>query len=64
MVWLRLDLMLARSCILPDVHVSVSDTVQPTNALCITKNGLLFVAAEFGNQFHHLAASPGCTPVI
>uniref|UniRef100_A0A7S3JPX3 DNA damage-binding protein 1 n=1 Tax=Aureoumbra lagunensis TaxID=44058 RepID=A0A7S3JPX3_9STRA len=33
-----------------NVIVSVFDTIFPANALCITKTGLLFAAAEFGDH--------------
>lgn len=33
-----------------DVVVTVFDTILPSNALCITRNGLLFAAAEFGDH--------------
>ena len=36
--------------IVRDVIVTIFDSIQPANSLCITKIGLLFVAAEFGNH--------------
>jgi len=33
-----------------DVVVSVFDTIAPSNSLCITRNGLLLAAAEFGDH--------------
>jgi splicing factor 3B subunit 3 len=33
-----------------DVFVSFFDTIQPANAICLTRKGLLFVASEFGNH--------------
>ena len=32
------------------VNVMVFDTITPANALCITRNGLLFAASEFGDH--------------
>jgi splicing factor 3B subunit 3 len=36
--------------IVTDLVISVFDTIQLANSLCITKTGLLFVASEFGNH--------------
>ncbi len=33
-----------------DVVIKYFDTIPPSNSLCITRNGLLFAAAEFGNH--------------
>eukprot|EP01038_Epipyxis_sp_PR26KG_P011576 gene11576-15501_t len=38
------------SKIVQDVIVTVFDTIQPSNSLCITKTGLLYTASEFGNH--------------
>ena len=49
-----LDIDPAQPKIVKSVVVSVFDTIQPANSLCITKTGKLFAASEFGNHplFH------------
>lgn len=49
-----LDIDPAQSKIVRSVIVSVFDTIQPSNSLCISKTGMLFAASEFGNHtlFH------------
>ena len=42
-----------------DLHISTFDTIQSTTALCITKNGLLFAAAEYGNHSLYQFSSVG-----
>eukprot|EP01041_Mallomonas_annulata_P001015 gene1015-1991_t len=48
--------------IVTDVVVTVFDTIPPANSLCITRAGLLFAAAEFGNhslyQFQGIGDDP------
>jgi splicing factor 3B subunit 3 len=36
--------------VVEDVVISVFDSIQPSNSLCITKTGLLFAASEFANH--------------
>lgn len=36
--------------IVQDIIVSFFDTIQPANAICITRKGMLFAASEFGNH--------------
>lgn len=36
--------------IVNDIFLSVFDTIQPVNSLCITRKGLLFAASEFSNH--------------
>ena len=48
--------------IVQNIVVTVFDSIQPANSLCITKTGLLFVASEFGNhglfQFQGIGDDP------
>ena len=48
--------------IVQNVVVTVFDSIQPANSLCITKTGLLFVASEFSNhslfQFQGIGDDP------
>ena len=45
--------------IVSNVYVSVFDTVQPANSLCITRSGLLFVSSEHCNHTLYQFASLG-----
>ena len=45
-----LDLNPADTKRVTNVVVSVFDTIQPCNSLCITKTGLFYAASEFGNH--------------
>lgn len=48
--------------VVQNIVVTVFDSIQPANSLCITKTGLLFVASEFGNhglfQFQGIGDDP------
>lgn len=41
------------SKIITNIHISVFDTIQPCNTLCITKTGFLYTSSEISNHFFY-----------